>query len=684
MNKAYKNLPVAASLRQKVEETLRKKHFENSTQLSESATLKHIHELEVQNVALKEQHNELQQVLDEATKTAEKFTALYDFAPVGYFTIKQDGTICELNYSGAKMLGLERSCLVNHSFGSFVSEETLPVFNEFMNKVFESNFKYTCDVMLKSKEVTSIFIHIEGILSNDDQKCLITAVDITSLKLVEEALREREYFFKQSQRAAFIGSYKFDFATGFWNSSEVLDQIFGIDKSYSRSIQGWLDIAHPEDREMMDRYFSEEVISKRNPFNKEYRIIRKSDGEIRWVMGLGQLFIDAHDNVISMYGTIQDITERKRVEEALRLSETKFRKLHESLMDGVAQVDMNGVIRECNEPFLKMLGYNFQELINLSYNDITPKKWHTFEKKILEEHILVKGYSKIYEKEYIKKGGTVFPVELRTFLIKNDAGEIIGMWAIVRDITKRKQTEEKLVRLNQQLKEINAAKDKFFSIIAHDLKNPFNAIMGFSNIIAEQISVKDYEGLKEYALIIQNSSRHAMALLANLYQWSRSQTGRMEFTPENFEIVELIDEVIDLSNDSACQKSITISRELPDNATVFADKAMISTILRNLISNAIKFTNPGGQIVISTEQRRNKLIVSICDNGVGISEEGIKKLFRIDETYSTKGTLKETGTGLGLLLCKEFILKHGGEIWVESERDKGSMFKFAIPINSEK
>jgi PAS domain S-box-containing protein len=141
--------------------------------------------------------------------------------------------------------------------------------------------------------------------------------DITERKRAEEALRESEFFFKESQRAAFIGSYKGDLFAGLWESSEVLDQIFGIDESYNRSVQGWLDLVHPDEREMMDRYFLEEVISKRKPFNKEYRIIRKSDGEIRWVNGLGKVDFDSERNVISLIGTIQDITERKRTEEAL-------------------------------------------------------------------------------------------------------------------------------------------------------------------------------------------------------------------------------------------------------------------------------------------------------------------------------------------------------------------------------
>jgi signal transduction histidine kinase len=165
----------------------------------------------------------------------------------------------------------------------------------------------------------------------------------------------------------------------------------------------------------------------------------------------------------------------------------------------------------------------------------------------------------------------------------------------------------------------------------------------------------------------------------NLMEWSLSQTGRMEFIPEQIEMVELINEVDYLSNDIARQKSITISKDVPNHATVFADKAMISAVLRNLVSNAIKFTKPGGQITISAVEKPDELIVSVADTGVGISNDRNENLFRLDESYSTTGTNNEKGTGLGLILCKEFIEKHGGKIWVESQEGKGSIFSFTIP-----
>jgi len=239
---------------------------------------------------------------------------------------------------------------------------------------------------------------------------------------------------------------------------------------------------------------------------------------------------------------------------------------------------------------------------------------------------------------------------------------------------------KELLEQSVELQKLNAEKDKFFSIIAHDLKSPFNSIVGFSSILVDQIKEKDYEGIGKFAGIIRQSSLRALDLLTNLMDWARSQTGRMEFQPEYFELAGFIMEISLFFDAIAGQKSIIINKDLPPNAPVFADKAMISVVLRNLISNAIKFTKPGGEITIAAIEKPGELTVAVSDTGVGISREIVGKLFHIDENYTTAGTNNEKGTGLGLILCKEFVEKHGGKIWVESEVGKGSTFRFSLPV----
>lgn len=339
----------------------------------------------------------------------------------------------------------------------------------------------------------------------------------------------------------------------------------------------------------------------------------------------------------------------------------------------------DGLFIDCNESFTRILGFSKVDITGKLPKEImiwgNPGDYHAMYQKINEEH-----FCENLESMFQRKNGQKFTglLSARIIYLK----EIPHLISVIRDITERKQIEEEIKFKNEELNKINAQKDKFFSIIAHDLRSPFNSIIGFSDMLIEQVKNKDYGGIGKYADIIWQSSNRAMDLLMNLMEWSRSQTGMMEFNPEYFEMVNLINEVeLQLIN-TAHQKSIIITKSLPPNVPVFADKAMTSAVLRNLVSNAIKFTPQGGEIIISVEEQKNKLIISVSDNGVGIPKASIEKLFRIDQNLTTHGTQNERGTGLGLVLCKEFVEKHRGKIWVKSEEGKGSVFYFTIPINS--
>ncbi len=242
---------------------------------------------------------------------------------------------------------------------------------------------------------------------------------------------------------------------------------------------------------------------------------------------------------------------------------------------------------------------------------------------------------------------------------------------------------EQISKQNKALVESNAEKDKFFSIIAHDLTNPFNTILGFSDLLIDRVKEKDYDNIDEYAKIINQSSNSAMDLLRNLMDWSRAHTGRMEFKPGDIDLNELIRESESLFAGALLQKKIYLTLKLPEDTVVYADKNMIRTILRNLISNAIKFTHTNGRIVISVIKNKQEYLISVSDNGVGIPKKSLDNLFSIDQNKSTRGTQDESGTGLGLILCKELIKKHNGRIWVESEPGRGSIFYFSLPILSE-
>jgi signal transduction histidine kinase/FixJ family two-component response regulator len=251
------------------------------------------------------------------------------------------------------------------------------------------------------------------------------------------------------------------------------------------------------------------------------------------------------------------------------------------------------------------------------------------------------------------------------------------------ELAERTRSQEALRKSEAELKELNATKDKFFNIVAHDLKNPFTSLLGSSELLFENIDNMDTKNIKKLATILNDSAKGGYAILLNLLDWSRSQTGLIEINPENINLRVLINENIANQQLPATNKSITLKSEIKKDIQLLADKNMINTVLRNLLSNAIKFTHRGGSVSVSTSISSGEVLISVEDTGIGISGNKIDNLFRIDSRYSTPGTEMEQGTGLGLKLSKEFAEKLGGRIWVESTENKGSVFKFAIPLKED-
>ncbi|GGA67216.1 hypothetical protein GCM10008015_04940 [Flavobacterium palustre] len=232
-----------------------------------------------------------------------------------------------------------------------------------------------------------------------------------------------------------------------------------------------------------------------------------------------------------------------------------------------------------------------------------------------------------------------------------------------------------------QIKQLLDDKDKFFSIIAHDLRGPFNGIIGLSELLLENDNQLNNKETNEFIQLINQSSKSAFSLLDNLLTWAQSQTGSIQFTPKKLEINSIIDKTIHLLANIAKTKNINIRSEIEAKQFMVGDKNMLETVFRNLISNAIKFTNTNGEVIVSMIKEKDRMVFSVQDNGIGIPAGKIANLFAINKRNTTSGTNDETGTGLGLMLCKDFIEKHGGQIWVKSQPGKGSVFSFSIPDN---
>ncbi|MEI6694765.1 MAG: hybrid sensor histidine kinase/response regulator [Bacteroidota bacterium] len=247
------------------------------------------------------------------------------------------------------------------------------------------------------------------------------------------------------------------------------------------------------------------------------------------------------------------------------------------------------------------------------------------------------------------------------------------------EVKARVATHLKICRQNLELKQLNAEKDKFFSIIAHDLRSPFTGFLGLTQILEEQLSDLSKEEILDFSTSMRKSATKLFTLLENLLEWARIQQGLIPFTPETVQLLAVVNESIGMIKESASLKQIEIIYDIPDEITVVTDTNILQTILRNLVSNAVKFTSKNGSIIISVlPQNDGSMVISIKDTGIGMSQHIMDNLFRIDVNTSRKGTDGETSTGLGLIICKDFIEKHGGKLWVESEVGKGSSFNFTL------
>ena len=425
------------------------------------------------------------------------------------------------------------------------------------------------------------------------------------------------------------------------------------------------------------------MIQEKGFFENREILFQRKDGEV--ITGLMSAKLINLKEVPHIISVTRDISERKKMEAALRESETHYRLLTEDVSDVVWKQDKDNRFTYISPADERLRGYKADEWIGHHIFELLTDEGIAAVTEKMQQRLAAEqqGFhtdSFSFEVQQRCKDGTFVWTEIRSTAEHDIHGTITGYHGISRDITERKKAEHEITLKNNELQKLNSEKDLFFSVIAHDLKSPFNSILGFSELLVESASEKDLDGIDQYANMILQSSQRVMNLLTNLMDWSRSQTGRMNFNPVTFDLVSVINENALLFKNIAEQKNIAIKIDLPSKMLIYADNSMISTILRNLISNAIKFTIPGGEIFISAEKTLDEVTVSVSDTGIGISKVSIEKLFRIGENYSTSGTQNEQGTGLGLVLCKEFTEKHGGNIWAESELGKGSVFCFTLPV----
>jgi PAS domain S-box-containing protein len=447
-----------------------------------------------------------------------------------------------------------------------------------------------------------------------------------------------------------------------------------------------------------DIFFAEREREKhpeRDDWHTFGEICADSDVEVRKTMQPGRfeeygnvqgeyLFLDVHKaplidwdgKMIGVVGSGRDLTKEKLIEQELAKSEESYKTLISNLPNYVF-VHNKGKIVYVNELSVKALGSSAEEIMQSSILDFVDEPYKHLALENMKKRAAGEDVPD-YELRIVTPSGTIKDVIVRSapILFQHEPAYLV----VLTDITDRKRIEEQLKEYAEELKELNATKDIFFSIIAHDLKGPFNAILGFSELLSESYDDFDEEEKKKFIHNIKTASDSTFKLLENLLDWSRLQTGKINPVPEMIDLSLLTMENISVLKSMADNKNIKLFSSIQYNTRAYADSNMVRTVLRNLISNAIKFTPRGGEVRIIAGENNKMIELCISDNGVGISEERKGLLFHIDEKLSTPGTANETGTGLGLLLCKEMIERQGGHIRVESEEGKGSRFYFTLPL----
>jgi signal transduction histidine kinase len=271
--------------------------------------------------------------------------------------------------------------------------------------------------------------------------------------------------------------------------------------------------------------------------------------------------------------------------------------------------------------------------------------------------------------------------EANTLLIEKNTEIEIQKKKIENQNKHLQEVVDKLAESEESLKHLLETKDKLFSIIAHDLRSPFTALVGLTEVLAKQAGELNPEDVSNYGSLVHESASRLLVLIENLLSWSRSQTGNLKLVPQRLNLYELTADVSSVLAVQAQSKNIQIQNNIPNWVVVLADHDTIATVLRNLLSNAIKFTNIGGVVKISIDVHENHIHTKISDTGVGLTPKQKEQLFKFADSFSTKGTNDESGTGLGLIICKEFVQKNGGNIWVDSVENEGTTFTFSLPVN---
>lgn len=617
---------------------------------------------------------------EETLKASEKqldaiFNFAYDGILLGHAKTKR---LVAANNMICSMLGYSKPELLELSVADIHPEDELPKVISAFEKQLRREIRIAEMLPVKRKDgsvfyadVSSATVEIRG-----DMYLIGIFRDISERIETDRILKESEEKYKNIVETTENLIVIVDAAGMIKYVNHVAKRIFGLDieKCIGKTA---FDFIHPYDKEKTMAEFNKWITAGKSNFSFDNRQLSEN-GDIHHLHWNIHVNRDTNGEITDLVSIATDITKQKQAELDLKESEEKYRILVENQEEGFGITNFYEIFVYANPAAEKIFEVEKGALVGSNVMDFISDD---DKKNILEQTTKRrKGETSTYEIRLKLKHNKTKNV-LITAAPYHKENQLIGTMAVFRDITELKEKENQLHQYSKQLEEANATKDKFFSLLAHDLKNPFNNIWGFSKLLIKNLDKYDNEKIRKFATTIYDISKNTYELLENLLEWSRAQTGRIKYVPNNLIAENEVIEAINHASGLAEEKNITLNYNISDSIVVNADKNMLNTVLRNLIINAIKFTANNGKVTISVNQNERETVFMVSDTGIGMTETILNKLFKVGEKTSRPGTNNEKGTGLGLLLCKEFVEKHNGKIWVESEPEKGSDFKFTIPAN---
>lgn len=500
------------------------------------------------------------------------------------------------------------------------------------------------------------------------------AFNVTKRVKLEEELYQSETQFKQAFEHSLIGMALIS-PEGEWKRvNKSLCQILGYteEEMKAMTIQ---DITHPDDIKGSLDILNDLAIGNIEEVKYEKRYIHKNGAPI-WVVIAATMLYDSSGKPLHYVSQIEDITKRKEIENDLVLSEKKYRTIFENVQDVFYQTNQEGIVTEISPSIAQHSGYNRNEIIGMPVDHFY---YYTQDRERIVEQLRISGAVIDFEVRLKTKDDELRYASVNARLIVEN-GVITGTEGSMRDVTTRKFHENALQALNTELTASNDQKNKLFSIIGHDLRNPISGSLQLLDMTLTDFESSSADEVHAYLSMMKTELSTANVLLEDLLTWAKSQFDAVSFNPVEIKDLEgLIDKCIQTVSQPAAKKNIKIITSLKGDLVLHADTGMLETVIRNLLSNAVKFTHIGGMVVVKVSGGDNGLLFSVKDNGLGVPKNKIGELFNKNSNYTTYGTLGEKGTGLGLSLCYDFVSKHGGTLWVESEPGAGATFYFTIP-----